>query len=82
MDIEETERLLKEMLSRGASEEDMLKKLTLEEGCGLKLWCQEQAVPGSDKKTHRYCGYIKHCDDPARNTEPICGAWLDGPCQK
>jgi len=39
--------------------------------------------PATGKKVHRYCGYIKKCDDPAENIgEPICGQWLDGPCQK
>ncbi|NYT01189.1 MAG: hypothetical protein GKC10_00260 [Methanosarcinales archaeon] len=82
MNMEDTEKRLKDLLSRGASEEDMLKQLSLAEGCGLKVWCQEQTLAGSDKKIHRYCGYVKRCDDPAENTEPICGAWLDGPCQK
>jgi len=68
---------LKELLSKGETEEEILKKLTLAEGCGLKLWCQEQITPATGKKVHRYCGYIKKCDDPAENIgEPICGQWL------
>lgn len=83
MTMEESEKRLKELLSKGATEEEILKKLTLAEGCGLKLWCQEQINPATSKKVHRYCGYIKKCDDPAENIgEPICGQWLDGPCSK
>jgi len=81
MAMDETEKRLKELLSKGASEEEMLKQLSLAEGCGLKIWCQEQIVPASGKKIHRWCGYVKRCDDPAENvTEPICGAWIDGEC--
>jgi hypothetical protein len=55
----------------------------LAEGCGLKLWCEDLINPASGKKVHRYCGYIRKCDDPAENIgEPICGEWLDGPCTK
>jgi len=83
MTIEESEKRLKELLSKGETEEEILKKLTLAEGCGLKLWCQEQINPATGNKVHRYCGYIKKCDDPAENIgEPICGQWLDGPCSK
>jgi hypothetical protein len=51
------------------------------------VWAQA-LVSGADQsrlrqKVHRYCGYIKKCDDPAENIgEPICGQWLDGPYQK
>ncbi|HOT07773.1 MAG: hypothetical protein A4E45_02096 [Methanosaeta sp. PtaB.Bin039] len=80
MTMDETQKRLKELLSKGASEEEMLVKLSLAEGCGIKVWCQEQFISGSDKKVHRYGGYIKKCDDPAENVEPIYGDWLDGPC--
>jgi hypothetical protein len=73
--------LTKELFSQGVSQEEMLKQLSLAEGCGLKVWCQEQIVPGSEKKIHRWCGYVTHCDDPAENVgEPIYGAWIDGSC--
>ena len=82
MTMDESEKQLKELLSKGATEEEILKKFTLAEGCDLKLWCQEQIIPASGKKVHRYCGYIKKCDDPAENiAEPIYGQWLDGGCQ-
>lgn len=81
MAMDDTEKRLKELLSKGASEEEMLKQLSLAEGCGLKIWCQEQIVPASGKKIHRWCGYVKRCDDPAENVvEPIYGAWIDGKC--
>ena len=47
MSMDDTEKRLKELLSKGASEEEMLKQLNLAEGCGLKVWCQEQIVPDS-----------------------------------
>ena len=53
MTLEETEKRLKELLSQGASQEEMIKQLSLADGCGLKLWCQEQIVAGSDRKVHR-----------------------------
>jgi hypothetical protein len=82
MTMEDNEKRLRELLSKGTSEEEMLKSLSLAEGCGLKVWCQEQIIPATGKKVHRYCGYIKKCDDPAENLpEPINGAWIDGPCQ-
>ena len=82
MTMEDNEKRLRELLSKGASEEEMLKSLSLAEGCGLKVWCQEQIIPATGKKVHRYCGYIKKCDDPAENLPaPINGAWIDGPCQ-
>ena len=81
MTLEETEKKLKELLSAGASQEEMLKQLSLAEGCGLKVWCQEQIVPGSSKRIHRWCGYVTHCDDPSENVgEPLYGAWMDGAC--
>ncbi len=81
MTMEDTEKRLKELLSKGASEEEMLKQLQLAEGCGLKVWCQEQIIPASGKKIHRWCGYVKKCDDPAENiAEPTYGAWIDGEC--
>jgi peptide methionine sulfoxide reductase MsrB len=80
MKIEETQKQFKALLSKGASEEEMLKELSLSEGCGLKVWCQEQ-VFGSDKKFHRWCGYVTRCDDPSENiTEPEYGAWIEGGC--
>jgi hypothetical protein len=83
MTMEESEMRLRELLSKGATEEEILKKLTLAEGCGLKLWCEDLINPASGKKVHRYCGYIKKCDDPSENIgEPICGDWMDGPCTK
>jgi hypothetical protein len=82
MTMEETQQGLKEMLSKGASLEEILKSLTLSEGCGVKVWCEEQIMPGGEKRVHRYAGYVKRCDDPAENTEPVYGAWLDGPCPK
>ncbi len=81
MTMEDTEKRLRELLSKGASQEEILKQLSLAEGCGLKLWCQEQIVPGSGKKIHRWCGYVTRCDDPAENVgEPLCGTWLEGAC--
>jgi hypothetical protein len=81
MTMEDTQVKLKELLSKGASEEEMLKSLSLAEGCGLKVWCQEQIIPASGKKVHRYCGYVKRCDDPSENiAEPMYGSWIDGPC--
>ena len=81
MTLEETEKKLKELLSAGASQEEILNQLSMAEGCGLKLWCQEQIVPGSSKKIHRWCGYVMKCDDPSENlTEPIYGAWIEGGC--
>ena len=80
MTMEESQKQLKELLTKAATEEDVIKKLILAEGCGLKLWCQEQILPSTGKKVHRYCGYIKRCDDPAENTETIYGGWIDGPC--
>lgn len=81
MTLDVTEKKLKELFSQGVSQEEMLKQLSLAEGCGLKVWCQEQIVPGSEKKIHRWCGYVTHCDDPSENVgEPIYGAWIDGPC--
>jgi len=81
MTMEETEKRLKELLSLGVSQEEMLAQLSLAEGCGLKLWCQEQIIPGSGKKTHRWCGYVTRCDDPSENVpEPLYGAWIEGGC--
>ncbi len=81
MSLEYTEKKLKELLSKGVSQEEMLKQLSLAEGCGLKVWCQEQIVPSTGKKIHRWCGYVKKCDDPSENiVEPIYGDWLDGDC--
>ena len=81
MTLEETEKRLKELLSQGASQEEMIKQLSLAEGCGLKLWCQEQIVAGSDKKVHRWCGYVYRCQDPAENVpEPLYGKWIEGGC--
>jgi hypothetical protein len=54
MTLEETEKKLKELLSQGASQEELLKQLSLAEGCGLKLWCQDQIVSGTNKKAPRY----------------------------
>jgi hypothetical protein len=48
--MEESETRLKDLLSKGATEEEILKKLILAEGCGLKLWCQEQINPASGKR--------------------------------
>ena len=58
MSMEDTQKRLKELLSKGASEEEMLKKLSLAEGCGLKVFCEQQIVAGTEKKIHRWCGYI------------------------
>jgi hypothetical protein len=81
MSMEETQKKFKELLSQGASHEEMLKQLSLAEGCGLKVWCQDQIVPATGKKIHRWCGYVTKCDDPSENlTEPIYGAWIEGDC--
>jgi len=81
MSPEETQKMLKELLSKGTSEEEMLTQLSLAEGCGLKVWCQEQVVPATGKKIHRWGGYVTRCDDPSENiTEPVYGAWMDGSC--
>ena len=81
MTMQDSQKRLRELLSQGASEEEMLQKLSLAEGCGLKIICEQQIVAGSEKKIHRWCGYITHCDDPAESTpETVYGAWLDGGC--
>ncbi|MDM7934432.1 MAG: hypothetical protein QUS08_03480 [Methanothrix sp.] len=81
MSMEEAKIRLKDLLSQGASEEEMLKRLSLAEGCGLKVWCEERIVPGSERRIHRWCGYIYRCDDPSENVpEPVCGGWIDGSC--
>lgn len=81
MSMEETQKRLKDLLSKGASQEEMLKQLSLAEGCGLKLWCQEQINPSTGKKIHRWCGYVMKCEDPSLNiTEPVCGGWIEGSC--
>ena len=81
MSMEDTQKRLKELLSTGASEEELLKKLSLAEGCGLKLFCEQQIVAGTEKKIHRWCGYITRCDDPAESIpETVYGAWIDGGC--
>lgn len=81
MTMEETQKRFKELLSQGASQEEMLKQLSLAEGCGIKVWCQEQIVPATGKKIHRWCGYVKKCDDPSENiTEPIYGGWMEDGC--
>jgi hypothetical protein len=51
MSMEDTKKRLKDLLSKGASEEEMLKQLTLAEGCGLKIWCQEQIIPATGEKS-------------------------------
>jgi hypothetical protein len=40
----------------------MLKQLSLAEGSGPELWCQEQIIPGSGMKIHRWCGYAYRCE--------------------
>ena len=81
MTLGETEKRLKELLGQGASQEEMIKQLSLADGCGLKLWCQEQIVAGTDRKVHRWCGYVYRCQDPAENVpEPLYGKWIDGGC--
>ncbi|MDD1748670.1 MAG: hypothetical protein LUO89_02235 [Methanothrix sp.] len=81
MSMEDTEKRFKELLSEGVPQEEILKQLSLAEGCGLKVWCQEQIVPATGKKIHRWCGYVKKCDDPSENiTDPIYGAWMEGEC--
>jgi hypothetical protein len=81
MSMDDTQKRLKDLLSKGASQEEMLKQLSLAEGCGLKLWCQEQINPATGKKIHRWCGYVMKCEDPSENlTEPVCGGWIEGSC--
>jgi hypothetical protein len=79
MTLEETEKRLKELLGQGASQEEMIKQLSLADGCGLKLWCQEQIVAGSAKKVHRWCGYVIAARTQQRSVpEPLYGKWIDG----
>ncbi|TFH49402.1 MAG: hypothetical protein E4G89_04875 [Methanothrix sp.] len=81
MSMEDTQKRLRELLSKGASQEEMLRQLSLAEGCGIKVFCEEQIVAGTEKKIHRWCGYITHCDDPAESIpETVYGAWMDGGC--
>jgi hypothetical protein len=80
MSMEETEKRLKELLSKSTSQEEILKSLIVAEGCGVKVWCQEQIIPATNKKIHRYCGYVTRCEDPSENTPTTCGGWIDGPC--
>ncbi|HEX7444957.1 MAG TPA: hypothetical protein VF300_01070 [Methanothrix sp.] len=81
MSMEDSHKRLKELLSQGVSQEEMLQKLSLAEECGLKVFCEQQIVAGTEKKIHRWCGYITHCDDPAESIpETVYGAWIDGPC--
>jgi hypothetical protein len=81
MSMEDSHKRLKELLSQGVSQEEMLQKLSLAEGCGLKVFCEQQIVAGSEKKIHRWCGYITHCDDPAESIpETVYGSWMDGGC--
>ena len=81
MSMEDTQKRLKELLGLGVSQEELIKHLSLAEGCGLKLWCEGQIVPGTEKKVHRWYGYVTRCDDPSENIpETVYGAWIDGPC--
>jgi hypothetical protein len=79
--MEDTQKRLKEVLSKSASEEEMLLQLSLAEGCGLKVFCEQRIVPGTERKIHRWYGYITHCDDPAESIpETVYGARTDGGC--